>query len=45
MVVQWLKKIVGPKMGQLGQKRGQNKVLGCILAPNALVLPNFALED
>ena len=39
------KKIAGPKMGQLGPKRGQNEVLGHFLAQNALVFGDFAYYD
>ena len=44
-MVRALKKIAGPKMGQLGPKRGQNKVLGHFLAQNALVFDDFAYDD
>ena len=39
------KKFAGPKMGQLGPKRGQNEVLGHFLAQNALVFGDFAYYD
>ena len=39
------KKLFGPKMGQLGPKRGKNEVLSRFLAQYALVFPDFAYYD
>jgi hypothetical protein len=39
------KKSVGPKMGHLGLKRGQNEVLGHYLAQNTLVVGDFGYYD
>ena len=39
------KKFAGPKMGDLGPKRGQNEVLGHYLALSALVFGDFAYRD
>ena len=39
------KEFAGPKMGQLGPERGQNKVLGHSLAQKALVFDDFAYDD
>ena len=37
--------IFGPKMGQLGPRRGQNEVLGHFLVQNALVFADFVHYD
>ena len=39
------KKLFGPKMGQLGPKRGQNEVLGHFHVQNALVFADFVYYD
>ena len=39
------KKFVGPKMGQIRAKKGQNEVLGHFHVQNALVFANFAYYD
>ena len=39
------KKHVGPKMGHLGPKRGQNEVLGHFLGQNALVFADSVYHD
>ena len=44
-MVKTLKKISGPKMGQLGTKRGQNEVLGNFLAQNELLFGDSAYCD
>ena len=36
---------VGPKMGPIGAKRGQNEVLGHFLVQNSFVLADFAYYD
>ncbi len=45
MVVQVLKKLAGPKTGQLGPKMGQNEVLGHFLVQYALVFAGRAYYD
>ena len=45
MVVQELKKIAGPKMGELGPKMGQNEVLDHFLVQYALVFAGCAYYD
>ena len=39
------KNFVGPKMGQIRAKRGQNEVLGHFLAQNALVFADSVYYD
>ena len=36
------KKFVGPKMAQLGPKKGQNEVIGHVHAQNALLFADYA---
>ena len=45
IVLQVLKKIAGPKMGHLGQKMGQDEVLGHFLGYYALGFGDFAYYD
>ena len=39
------KKLFGPKMGQLGPKRGQDEVLSHFLVVNAIVFASFVYFD
>ena len=39
------KNFVGPKMAQLGPKKGQNEVIGYVYAQNALLFADYAYYD